>query len=96
MMSFCLRFGRTRSSSVARLAPISPVMPESFDPYMNNRTPREATGAHQSWLISATRISPRAATEDAVGLDVGGCAGSPKPRISGATTWKPAAAIAGI
>jgi len=34
--------------------------------------------------------------EDAVRADIGGRAGSPKALISGATTWKPAAASAGF
>jgi hypothetical protein len=36
MMSFCLKFGSTRSMSATRLAPIKPVMTESFDPAMNS------------------------------------------------------------
>jgi hypothetical protein len=36
MMSFCFRFGNTRSSSLTRLAPIRPVITESFDPAMNS------------------------------------------------------------
>ena len=36
MISFCFRFGSTRSISLTRLAPIRPVITESFDPAMNS------------------------------------------------------------
>ena len=36
MISFCFRRGRTRSSSLTRLAPINPVMTASFAPAMNS------------------------------------------------------------
>jgi hypothetical protein len=65
----------------------------------------QATGAPQSWPTIAACFSPSSATSATMSPTVSKMVYAlisadalvrPNPRISGATTWKPAAAIAGI
>ena len=66
MMSFCCRFGSTRSSSVTRLAPIRPVMTGSLDPAMNN------DGSLKGGYTAPSLERQAEVIQEALGTNIGG------------------------